>query len=73
MCFSAAFLIGLLIQLVIVCVIVGVVRIVLPIVLGWLGIAGDVVMRVLNLILAAIVIIWVLYVILDLLRCFGVH
>jgi hypothetical protein len=73
MCFSAAFIIGLLIQLVIICVVVGIVRIVLPIVLGWLGIAGDVVMRVLNLILAAVVIIWLLYLLIDVLRCVGVH
>lgn len=71
MCFSAEWLIMLVIQIVIICVVIGIIRILLPIVLGWLGVAGDVVMRVLNLILAAIVIIWVLYLLLGLIRCAG--
>lgn len=73
MCFSIAWVIALLIQIIIICVVVGIVRIVLPVVLGWLGVGGDVVMRVLNLVLAAVVIIWLLYLLLDLLRCAGVH
>jgi hypothetical protein len=45
-CFSAAWLVQFIVWLIVVCAIVAIGRRVLPIVLGWLGVAGEVVMQV---------------------------
>ena len=71
MCFSAAWFFNLLIWLIVICAVVAIFRLILPTVLGWLGVAGSLVMQVLNIILIAfvlIVLIWFLY---DLLICAG--
>jgi hypothetical protein len=46
-------------------------RIVLPIVLGWLGVAGGVVMQVINVVLIAFVLIVLVWFCYDLLMCAG--
>jgi hypothetical protein len=51
--------------------VVAILRLVLPTVLGWLGIAGDVVGRVVMIILTAVAIIFVLYLLYDLVTCIG--
>jgi hypothetical protein len=71
MCFSAAWFVSLLIWLIIVCAVVAIGRIVLPIVLGWLGVAGGVVMQVINIVLIAFVLIVLVWFAFDLLTCAG--
>ena len=71
MCFSAAWFVSLLIWLIIVCAVVAIGRIVLPIVLGWLGVAGSVVMQVINVVLIAFVLIVLVWFAFDLLTCAG--
>jgi hypothetical protein len=71
MCFSAAWFVNLLIWLIVICAVVAVFRLVLPIVLGWLGVAGGVVMQVLNIILIAFVLIVLVWFCYDLLTCAG--
>ena len=70
-CFSAAWFVNLLIWLIAVCAIVAIFRLILPLVLNWLGVAGDIVMRVLNIILIAIVLIVLVVFLYDLLTCVG--
>ena len=71
MCFSAAWFVSLLIWLIIVCAVIAIGRIVLPIVLGWLGVAGGVVMQVINVVLIAFVLIVLVWFCYDLLMCAG--
>jgi hypothetical protein len=71
MCFSAVWFVSLLIWLIIVCAVVAIGRIVLPIVLGWLGVAGGVVMQVINVVLIAFVLIVLVWFAFDLLTCAG--
>lgn len=71
MCFSVYWFVSLLVWIVVICGVVAIFRIVLPIVLGWLGVAGAVVMQVLNIILAVIVIVTLIWFAYDLLECAG--
>lgn len=71
MCFSLAWFVSLLIWIVIVCGVVAVFRLVLPVVLGWLGIAGGLVMQVLNILLAVVVIVTLILFLYDLVSCAG--
>ncbi len=71
MCFSWAWLVQILVWLIVICGIVAIFRLVLPIVLGWLGVAGGVVMQVLNIILIMVVLIFLIYFCFDLLSCVG--
>lgn len=73
-CFTVPGIIDALIWLVVICAIVGIIRVILPIVLGWLGVAGGVVEQVLRIILIATVIIIVLLLVLWLFGCTrGLH
>lgn len=69
MCFSAAWFVSLLIWVIVICAVVAIFRLLLPIVLGWLGVAGGVVMQVLNIILIAFVLIVLVWFCYDLLTC----
>ena len=71
MCFSLGWLEGLLINIVILAVVIGVLRILIPWVLGLLGVDTGPLMQIINLILWAIVIIWVIYFVFGLLSCMG--
>jgi hypothetical protein len=71
MCFSVGWFVNLLIWLIVVCAVVAIFRLVLPLVLGWLGVAGTVVMQVLNIILIAFVLIVLVWFCYDLLTCAG--
>lgn len=73
MCFSAGWFVNLLIWLIVICAVVAIFRLVLPIVLGWLGVAGGVVMQVLNIILIAFVLIVLIWFCYDLLTCAGLR
>jgi hypothetical protein len=61
----------LLIWIVVICAVVAILRLLLPYVLGWLGVSGDLVMRVINILIAAIVIIAIIYLVIDVLSCLG--
>jgi hypothetical protein len=71
MCFSAAWFVSALIWLVVVCAVVAIARLILPIVLNWLGVAGGVVMQVINIVLIAFVLIVLIWFAFDLLMCVG--
>jgi len=71
MCFSLGGLLYFLIWLIVVGAVVAIIRLLLPYVLGMFGIAGDLVMRVINIIIFAIVLIAVIYLVIDLLSCLG--
>jgi len=72
MCFSATWFLNLLIWLIAVCAIVAIFRLILPLVLNWLGVAGGVVMQVLNIILIAFVLIVLVVFLYDLITCVSV-
>lgn len=69
MCFSLGWLLSIIVWLVVFGALVAILRLILPLVLGWLGIAGDVVMRVINILLVAVAIIFLVYLLYDLLTC----
>jgi hypothetical protein len=71
MCFDLVWFENFLIWLVVVCAIVAIFRLVLPTILSWLGVAGGLVMQVLNIILIAFVVIALIYLVFDLLSCAG--
>jgi hypothetical protein len=68
-CFSAAWFVNLLVWLIVICAVVAIFRLVLPTVLGWLGVAGTLVMQVLNIILIAFVLIVLVWFCYDILTC----
>lgn len=70
-CFSWPWLAGLLVEIVIICGIVAIFRLILPLVLSWLGVAGGIVMQVLNIILAVVVICALIWFCVDLFTCAG--
>jgi hypothetical protein len=69
MCFSAAWFVSLLVWLIVICAVLAIFRLVLPTVLGWLGVAGTLVMQVLNIILIAFVLIVLVCFCYDILVC----
>jgi hypothetical protein len=71
MCFSIPWIEHLLIMLVIIGACVAFVRLVLPNILGALGAAGGVVAGAINIILWAVVIIFVIILFFDLIQCAG--
>jgi len=71
MCFSIAWLVQTLIWLIVMCGIVAIFRVLLPVILGWIGVAGGVVMQVLNIVLIVIVLCMLVYFCFDLLACIG--
>ena len=76
MCFSLGWIAQLLIWLVVVCAVVAVVRILLPMILGPLGGPTAVIIQILRIIMWAVVCIFAIWVVFDLLQClvgFGGH
>ena len=69
MCFSLAWIENVLIWLVIVCAVVGLLRLVLPFVLAQLGVAGDLLMKAINIVVWAIVCVAVIIFVFDLVGC----
>jgi hypothetical protein len=69
MCFSLGFIEQLLVWLVIVCAIVAILRLLLPWVAAQLGAAGGIVLAVINIILWAVVCIYVIYFCFMLIEC----
>ena len=71
MCFSLAWLESLLIYIVIVCAVVGIIRLLVPYVLSQLGAGGNIIMAALNIIMWAIICIFVIYICFALISCLG--
>lgn len=71
MCFSLTWLLYFLIWLVVVGAVVAILRLLLPYALAQLGVAADLIMRVINIIIVAIVVIAVIYLVIELLACVG--
>ena len=69
MCLSLEFLKQLLIDLVVIGAIFAIIKLVVPLALTWLGGAGSVIAQVINIILYAIIIIFVIIICFDLLGC----
>lgn len=69
MCFGVDYFIHLIIWLAVVGGVVAIIRLLLPVVLGLFGVAGDLVMRVINIILIVIMVVALCYFLLDLARC----
>jgi hypothetical protein len=69
MCFSLEFIEQLLVWLVIVCAIVAILRLLLPWVAAQLGAAGGIVLAVINIVLWAIIAIYVIYFCFMLIGC----
>lgn len=69
MCFGLAWIENFLIWLVVVCGLVAIFRIFLPMIFGWLGWAGDVAMRIINILIAMIVIVALIVFIFDVAGC----
>ena len=72
-CFTLDWFEHLLIVLVIICVIVGVVKLLLPMVMGWFGAppGGNTVITILGYLLWAVVAIFCIIIVFDLLSCVG--
>ncbi len=73
MCFSAAYLVGLLVWLVVLCAVVAILRLLVPWLMTTLGIVADVPMRIINIIIGAIVIIALIWLCFDLITCAGMY
>ena len=71
MCFSLAYLESLLIWLVIVAAIIGILRLLLPFILTQLGVGGGVIMGAINIVIWAVIAIFVVMVCFSLIGCLG--
>lgn len=71
MCFSIGWIEQILVWLVIIVAIVAFVRLLLPYILGQLGAAGNVVMQAINIFIWAVVAIFLIYFIFELISCLG--
>jgi hypothetical protein len=69
MCFSLLWLIELLISIVVIAAVVAILYLVVPYLLNMLGVASGIVMQVIKIIVAAIIIIAVLWILYDLVSC----
>lgn len=71
MCFSISWIEQLLVWLVIVCAIVAILKLLLPWLAGQLGGAGSVIMGAINIVLWAVIAIFVIYFCFALIQCLG--
>jgi len=71
MCFSLPWAIYLLITLVAVGIVIALLKLFLPYILSLFGVATDLVMRAVNIVIGGLIVIWFLYFLLDLTTCFG--
>jgi hypothetical protein len=71
MCFSLGWIEQVLIWLVVVCAIVAILKLLLPFVLSQLGVAGGVITGAINIVLWAVIAIFVIYFCFDLISCLG--
>ena len=71
MCFSLPWAIYLLITLVAVGIVIALLKLFLPYILSLFGVASELVMRAVNIIIGGLIVIWFLYFLLDLATCMG--
>ena len=71
MCFSLSWLEALLIWIVVVCAIVGILKLLLPFILTQLGVGGGIIVAAINIVIWAVIAIFVIYVLFDLVSCLG--
>lgn len=71
MCFSMQWIEQLLVWLVIVCAVVGILRLLLPFILNQLGVGGGIIMNAINIVIWAVIAIFVIYFCFSLLGCLG--
>ena len=71
MCFSLAWIEQLLIWLVIVVAIVALLKLLLPFILNQLGVAGGIIMQAINIVIWAVILIFVIYFVFALIACLG--
>lgn len=69
MCFSMEFIKQLLIDLVVIGAVFAIIKLLLPLALNWLGGAGSIIMQVINIILYAVICIFVIIICFDLISC----
>jgi hypothetical protein len=69
MCFSLEFIKQLLIDLIVIGAIFAIIKLLLPLALSWLGGAGSIIMQVINIVLYAIICIFVVIICFDLISC----
>jgi hypothetical protein len=69
MCFSLDFIKQLLIDLIVIGAIFAIIKLLLPLALSWLGGAGSIIMQVINIVLYAIICIFVVIICFDLISC----
>lgn len=68
-CFSLPWFEQVLIWLVIICAVVAILRLLIPFVLGAIGAGGGVIVQAINIVLWAVIAIFVIYVCFDLIGC----
>lgn len=71
MCFSLGWLEQLLVWIVIVCAVVGILKLLLPFVLTQLGVGGGIIVAAINIVIWAVIAIFVIYICFDLISCLG--
>ena len=71
MCFSLGWLEQLLVWIVIVCAVVGILKLLLPFVLTQLGVGGGIIVAAINIVIWAVIAIFVIYICFDLIECLG--
>lgn len=71
MCFSMVWLQQLLIWVVIVCAIIGILKLLIPYVLAQLGGGGGIIAAAINIVLWAVIAIFVIYICFALISCLG--
>ena len=71
MCFSLQWLEQLLVWIVIVCAVIGILKLLLPFVLTQLGVGGGIILAAINIVIWAVIAIFVIYVCFDLISCLG--
>lgn len=69
MCFSIGWLQSLLVWLVIVCAVIGILKLIIPYVLAQLGAGGGIIMQAINIVMWAVICIFVIYVCFALIGC----
>lgn len=68
-CFSLLWLEQILIWFVVVCAVVGILKLLVPFILAQLGAGGDIIMKAINIVMWAIICIFVIYVCFALIEC----
>jgi hypothetical protein len=69
MCFDLTWFENLLIWLVIIFAIIAVFKLLLPLVFGRMGIAGEIILRIINIAIGAVVTIFIIIIVFDVISC----